>query len=782
VEQIVALLAIWKAGAAYLPLDVNCPPLRLRHMLDDARPILLITARSFLANLPEQTPPTLLLDNSDTLQELARYSDANLSEVGRPGSFDPKNDAYVIYTSGSTGKPKGVIVTHVGLPNLAYAHCKHLAIRPGSRVLQYASIHFDASVFELAATFYAGATLVLLNEEQRVGQLLSSALSDLRITHATLPPIALGGLEGSMPSSLSGLVVAGEVCTPALTVRWAAGRRMINAYGPTETTVCATMSEPLKAQELPSIGRPIRNTRVYVLDRALNPMPVGASGELYVAGVGLARGYLNCPTVTAERFLANPFGPPGSRMYRTGDLARWRSDGTLEFLGRVDRQVKIRGHRIELGEVEAVLAEEPGVSQVTLSVRDDRPGGDYLVAYVVMRRGARFDEAGFRSMLASRLPDYMLPSSFVTLDSLPLTISGKLDRKALPAPAWKADERYAPPVTDEERILCGLFADILKSPPVGVHISFFSLGGNSMLAAQLASRIRSVFGVAFPLRWVFESPSVSGLALRLRIKGNTSNTIPRVLAIRPQGELAPLFCLPPGGGLSWSYTGLTRTIGPDRPIYGLQSRYIADGSTLPDAINAVVEDDLDAIRTIQPRGPYHLLGWSFGGNIAHALACRLHQLGEAVAFLGLLDSFPSREELSLGAPQEAETLDALAELVGLKQEGCSERANLETIIETARSRNHPLGELEQEQARRIFPLIAHNAELLRRFQPEVFPGRMTLFVAAKGDDRILTPDDWAAYSTQPIITHKIECTHAQMIEGAAIDEIGRIVEHQIAKG
>jgi thioesterase domain-containing protein len=246
--------------------------------------------------------------------------------------------------------------------------------------------------------------------------------------------------------------------------------------------------------------------------------------------------------------------------------------------------------------------------------------------------------------------------------------------------------------------------------------------------------------------------------------------------------LAPLFCLPPGGGLSWSYTGLTRTISPERPIFGLQSRYIAEGLRLADTIDAVVEDDLETIRAIQPHGPYHLLGWSFGGNVAHALACRLQQLGEEVSFLGLLDSFPSLERLGHAAPEEAETLSALAELVGLKVEGRPEEASFETIIEAARSRNHPLGELEKEQAGRIFPLIAHNAELLRRFQPAVFQGRVTLFIAAKGEADVFTPDDWAAYATEPITTHEVLCTHAQMTEGAAIDEIGRIVERHLARG
>ncbi|MFJ4191837.1 amino acid adenylation domain-containing protein [Kitasatospora sp. NPDC089509] len=519
-EAITAQLAVGKAGAAYLAVDPHHPAERIGYVLDDARPALLLTTTAIAAGLPAAPDlPVVLLDDPGVVTALAALPDTDPVDRDRVRPLLPAHPAYVIYTSGSTGRPKGVTVEHRATAGFAVHIAEAYGIEPGQRLLGLAAFTFDVSVFDLFATLLSGATLVLADEEERVdADRLQRLLAEQAITVAEIPPAMMPLLDPKALPALRLVSVGGEAPAGRLVDEWATeDREFWNGYGPTETTVAVTLMRclPPSHDRTPPIGRPMANTRAYVLDRQLRPVPVGVSGELYIAGEQLARGYLNRPALTAERFTADPYGPPGSRMYRTGDLARWTGDGVLEYLGRTDDQVKLRGFRIELGEIEAQLAALPEVAQAAVVVREDRPGDRMLVGYVVPAvQGAVLDQAAVRRQLAERLPDYMVPAAVMALDALPLTANRKLDRRALPAPELTATTPHRAPSTPQEQILCGLFEQVLGREKVGVDDNFFDLGGHSLLATRLIGEIRSALGVELGIRALFEAPTVAALALR----------------------------------------------------------------------------------------------------------------------------------------------------------------------------------------------------------------------------------------------------------------------------
>ena len=515
-EMIVGLLAILKAGGAYVPLDPAYPQERLAFILQDAAMPVLLTQAHLQTKLPDTTAQAVCLDSE--WSQIARTSTAAPSQ-----QTHADNLAYVIYTSGSTGHPKGVLVAHRGLCNLAQAQIRTFAVARGHRILQVASLNFDASISEIVMALGAGATLVIAPSEALLpGLSLTQTLQQQTITHVTLVPTALALLEPAALPQLQTLIVAGEALPATLAARWREGRRLFNAYGPTESTVCATIMSCAGWQTLaqsPPIGRPIDNLQVYLLDAHRQPVPIGVAGELHIAGVGLARGYLNRPDLTTEKFIANPFGT--GKLYKTGDLARWLADGNLEFLGRIDHQVKLRGFRIELGEIEAILNQHPAVQEAVVIACEDRPGDKRLVAYVVQSgneaglQGEAVVPATLRCALQEQLPAYMIPSTFVVLEALPLTPNGKVDRKALPAPdsaALSAQIEFVPPNTPTEIVLAGIWSEVLGIQQVGIHDSFFERGGHSLLATQIVSRIRQATAVDLPLRQLFEIPTIAGLA------------------------------------------------------------------------------------------------------------------------------------------------------------------------------------------------------------------------------------------------------------------------------
>ncbi|NCR20497.1 MAG: amino acid adenylation domain-containing protein [Microcystis aeruginosa L111-01] len=506
-EMIVGLLGILKAGGAYLPLDPEYPSERLQFAIADAQLSLLLTQEGLIDKLPKHQAPLILLEQ--IREEINQNSQDNLT-----GVVTANNLANLIYTSGSTGKPKGVMVEHRGLFNLAQAQIKTFNLQSNSRILQFASLNFDASIWEIILAMGAGATLYLDTKDALMpGLPLMGRLKDYAITHITLPPSALAALPLEEIPELQTIIVAGEACSEELIKQWATGRNFFNAYGPTETSVCATVEKWTDETLKVTIGRPIANTQVYILDCHLQPVPIGVPGELHIGGMGLARGYLNRPELTQEKFIPNPFSNyPDSRLYKTGDLARYLPDGKIEYLGRIDNQVKIRGFRIELGEIEALLNQNQAVQSSCVIVREDNLGDKRLVAYVVPQPEINLTINEIRQFLRAKLPDYMVPTAFVFLDTFPLTPNGKIDRCTLPAPDLQGQGEYIAPRNPIEEKMARIWAEVLKLERVSIEDNFFELGGHSLLATQVISRCQEAFEIALPLRYLFESPTIAQLS------------------------------------------------------------------------------------------------------------------------------------------------------------------------------------------------------------------------------------------------------------------------------
>ncbi|MDH6136270.1 amino acid adenylation domain-containing protein [Kitasatospora sp. MAA4] len=758
VEMVVSMLAVLKTGGAYLPVDPGYPTARITHMLEDCGPALLVATTQSAAAIPAGNPaPTLLLDTLD----LAALPATDPTDAERRAPLLPAHRAYVIYTSGSTGRPKGVMVSHVGVSSLVDSLAVQFLMGPGDRMLQFASPSFDAALAETMMALLTGATLVLAPAERlAAGEQLAALIAEHRVSHAIIAPAALAVMSPQQLPSVRVLMVAGEATPGELVAKWSVGRQLINAYGPTETTVCATVSTPLSGSDSPPIGGPISNARTYVLDERLQPVPVGVPGELYVAGIGLARGYHNRPGLTSERFVACPFGN-GERMYRTGDLARWRPDGTLDFLGRVDDQVKLRGFRIELGEVEAALGRHEGVGQVVVVAREDRAGDRRLVAYCTAVTENPELPSDLRLFAAEELPGYMVPAAVVVLDAMPLSVNGKVDRKALPAPDYAAVSSGRAARTPREELLCGLFAEVLGLDSVGIDDSFFGLGGHSLLATRLLSRVRSVLGAELGIRELFESPTVAELLEQLDA-GGSGDPLDVLLPLRPGGTGAPLFCVHPAAGISWVYSGLLRHVDAAHPVYGLQARGLKGAP--PASVEEMADDYLRQIRSVQPQGPYHLLGWSFGGVVAHAMAVRLQADGQQVALLALLDGYPAvaaevRQDL---ADEPSDSLAALLTSLGHDPAASRGFAGLEAML--------------GEAAHSLPGVFTDNHRLLNEHVPGRYQGE-AVFFGATSDKPADWPyeEAWRPYLTGRIESHRLACDHGAMTQPDQIGLIGSVL-------
>jgi aspartate racemase len=645
----VATLAVLKAGGACVPLDPKYPKERLAYMLQDVQARVLITQQGMPSPEAHAGCEVILLTD--------RASVPSGQPRTNPGSSaTPSDIAYVIYTSGSTGKPRGVLLPHAGLVNYAANMSRVYSISPEDRVLQFCSISFDIALEELFITWLSGATLVFRPEEMplAVPEFLAW-IAQQRVTVLDLPTAywhewvhQFPELREPKPEPLRLVIVGGEKVSSKAYATWfsSGGRqvRWINTYGPTEASIAATAFEPnfacveAIAENIP-IGRPVANTRIYLLDRHLNPVPIGVAGELHIGGVGVAQGYLNRPDLTAEKFIPDVFSTePGARLYKTGDLARYLPSGEIEFLGRGDDQVKIRGFRVELGEIEAALAKHPRIRETAVVAREDVPGDKRLIAYFVVRHGGKATPADLRRHLQHQLPDYMVPSTFIALRAMPLTPNGKIDRRGLPAPEHEASNEIAIATDAQQSQLVKIWEDVLGKKPIGIRDNFFELGGHSLLAARLIHRVGQTLGKTLPLAMLFEAPTIEQLASSLR--QDWGHYWSSLVPIQPAGSQPPLFCVHGVGGNVLGFYELAHSMSPDYPFYGLQSQGLDGKHPCHARISDMATHYLDEIRSVQPKGPYFLGGFSFGGLVAYEMAQQLLACGEKVGLLVLFDTDP----------------------------------------------------------------------------------------------------------------------------------------------
>ncbi|MFI5865406.1 amino acid adenylation domain-containing protein [Streptomyces sp. NPDC051546] len=791
-ELLVAALAVLKCGAAYVPLDPRLPDVRVRMVMED------VAARVLLTQESHRERPAVLQEAAAGVRVLTAdpardgadggtgASGTGAADGGNPG--DPGiavgEDAlmYVMFTSGSTGRPKGVGVTHRNVVELVTDRCWNLANH--RRMLVHSAIGFDASTYELWVPLLNGGQLVIAPGD---GTDVAELDHTVRTYGVTAAYFTMGLFHIMADEGLDTLKLLDEVWTGGDVASPSALQRvldhcpdtvLVHSYGPTETTFASHQQRiPAGRGTLPGVflGAALDNTRIHVLDERLRPVPIGVAGEMYIAGTQVARGYLGRPGLTAERFVADPFGADGGRMYRTGDLVHWTPEGELRFVGRADGQIKLRGFRIEPGEIESTLARHPGVGQVAVVVFEDGPGGKRLVAYAVPRAGHGLTAEGLLRWAAEELPEHMVPSAAVLLDSIPLTVNGKPDRKALPAPALAARPSGRPPRNPREEILCALFAEVLGVEGVGIDDNFFGLGGHSLLGVRLVSRMRTVLGLERGVRDLFRTPTVAGL---LGDEPSGFDPMGVVLPLSTRGARNPLFCIHPGTGVGWPYAGLAQHLGPDQPLYAIQARALSELGHSPASVEEMVADYLPLIREVQPQGPYRFLGWSFGGTVAHALAARLAELGERTELLAMMDvhllpTEPVRRHMTPAQKRDMLVGDAT-------DEPADAPFDVDALIGLVRLKDPVLGAFSDGEIRSVIGASIDHAEIMNLYAPRPVATDMVFLAAIEdGETENNLAQHWIPYVEGSVENHIIGVPHTRMGEPEPLALIGRILSEKL---
>ena len=788
VDLVTAELAVLKSGAVYVPIDPTFPAERQAFMVGDCGAKVVVCAAGF--RLPEGLTTTRL------------DIDAGMLRQGAAGNLalplDSAAIAYVMYTSGSTGQPKGVMVPHRAISRLVL-NSGYVKLDASDRVAFAANPAFDATTFEVWAPLLNGGRLVVIDQEvllepSRLGQALRRhAVSVLWLTVGLFNQSA-DALAEELPG-LRYLLVGGDALDPrviARVLRNSPPQHLINGYGPTETTTFAITHEiaavPEAAASIP-LGRPIANTRIYILDANLEPVPIGVTGEIYIGGAGVARGYLNRPELTAERFLPDPFARgPDVRIYRTGDLARWRADGSIEFLGRIDHQVKIRGFRVELGEIEARLAEHPAVREAVVLAREAAPGDKRLVAYYTGEPGIAAET--LRAHVSTTLPDYMTPTAFVKLPRLPLTTSGKLDRNALPAPQRslpQGEQTNRAPLTPTEEWLLGIWREVFGLDQVDVHDNFFELGGHSLLTIRLVDKINRTLDVSLGIAELFQNPTVQGLARVIGDRPVSRAKYPAgVSEVRCGTADRALFCLPGLAGTAFGFRALSAKMDTSRPIFAIELHDLKASPDTFSSMEAIARAVVQCMRQVQPVGPYAIVGYSFGGNLAVEVATQLIAAGQALDLTMLLDAHAPG---SLSSPKGMDKLITHLRIVGRQSflESCGyiySRIQRRLFPRFGHGRdNAPTSSSPKDEIeRRIFEVSNECLDAYHAHRPKVFSGRIALFKATDLGDwtKVADPSGtcgWSARCSGGVDVIPMACRHLEIFEEPSITVLaGRINE------